>query len=92
MYPEGRGKTSLGTPARDLLAPPLKNKRGSEMDYNEYDDYGTGWEEQAEAMWEQMIDSQVREILDSCECVKAGTDASLTALLTGRCAACGWRE
>ena len=62
------------------------------MDYNEYDDYGTGWEEQAEAMWEQMIDSQVREILDSCECVKAGTDASLTALLTGRCAACGWRE
>jgi hypothetical protein len=31
MYPEGRGKTSLGTPARDLLAPPLKTKRGSEM-------------------------------------------------------------
>jgi hypothetical protein len=26
MYPEGRGKTSLGTPARDLLAPPLKTK------------------------------------------------------------------
>ena len=25
---EGRGKTSLGTPARDLLAPPLKKEKG----------------------------------------------------------------
>jgi len=32
------------------------------MDYNEMDDYGTGWEEQAEAMWEQMIDAQVRSL------------------------------
>ena len=31
VYIEGRGKTSLGTPARDLLAPPLKTKRGEKM-------------------------------------------------------------
>lgn len=32
------------------------------MDYNEMDDYGTGWEEMAEAKWEEMIDSQIQEI------------------------------
>ena len=32
------------------------------MDYNEFDDYGTGWEEMAEAKWEEMIDSQIQEI------------------------------
>lgn len=32
------------------------------MDFNEMDDYGTGWEEMAERNWEEMIDSQIQEI------------------------------
>jgi hypothetical protein len=35
------------------------------MDFNEMDDYGTGWEEQAEAKWEEMIDSQIQEIREA---------------------------
>lgn len=35
------------------------------MDYNEMDDYGTGWEEMAERKWEEMIDSQIREIREA---------------------------
>jgi hypothetical protein len=88
MYPEGRGKTSLGTPARDLLAPPLKTKRGSEMEYNEFDDYGTGWEEAAERALE-LIEA---EALDSCRCEKAGTIEAYDALLAGRCVLCGWNN
>ena len=38
MYPEGRGKTSLGTPARDLLAPPLIANR--EVGMYECNGYG----------------------------------------------------
>ena len=34
------------------------------MDYNEYDDYGTGYEEQAEAMHDAMIDTQIAIIRD----------------------------
>ena len=87
MYPEGRGKTSLGTPARDLLAPPLKKEKGCTMeDYNEYDDYGTGWEEAAE----RALDLIEAEAMDSCSCSRVGTDAALVALLTGRCTRCGW--
>ncbi|CAB4148971.1 hypothetical protein UFOVP529_39 [uncultured Caudovirales phage] len=38
------------------------------MDYNEFDDYGTGYEEQAEAMFDAMIDTQIAIIAErSCE-------------------------
>jgi len=33
--------------------------------FNEFDDYGTGWEEMAEAKWEEMIDSQIQEIREA---------------------------
>lgn len=33
------------------------------MDYNEFDDYGTGFEEAAERKYEEMIDAQVRELI-----------------------------
>jgi hypothetical protein len=56
------------------------------MEYNEYDDYGTGWEEAAERALE-LIEA---EALDACDCGKGGTDAALVALLTGRCTRCGW--
>ena len=58
------------------------------MDYNEMDDYGTGWEEMAEAKWEEMIDSQIRQIAESCPCYTAGTDSAIVALLTGKCPIC----
>lgn len=34
------------------------------MDYNEFDDYGTGYEEQAEAMHDAMVDTQIAIIRD----------------------------
>jgi hypothetical protein len=58
------------------------------MDFNEMDDYGTGWEEMAERKWEEMIDSQIREIAEPCPCYTAGTDSAITALLTGKCPIC----
>ena len=33
------------------------------MDYNEFDDYGTGFEEAAERKYEEMIDAQIRELI-----------------------------
>jgi len=37
------------------------------MDYNEFDDYGTGYEEAAEAAFDAMIDAEIADILDrSC--------------------------
>ena len=61
------------------------------MEYNEFYDYGTGWEEQAERAYEQMIDAQIALLSQpACECEIAGTQPALTALLTGRCSLCGW--
>lgn len=61
------------------------------MEYNEYDDYGTGWEEQAEALWDAMIDTQIALLAEpACECEMAGTQPAINALLTGRCSLCGW--
>jgi rubrerythrin len=34
------------------------------MDYNEMDDYGTGFEEMAERKYEEMIVAQVREMVE----------------------------
>lgn len=33
------------------------------MDYKEFDDYGTGFEEAAERKYEEMIDAQIRELI-----------------------------
>lgn len=61
------------------------------MEYNEFDDYGTGFEEAAERKYNEMIDAQVREIVERCACEKAGTQESTDALLRGRCVLCGWQ-
>ena len=61
------------------------------MDYNEFDDDGTGFEEAAERAFDQMIDAQVREIVERCDCEKAGTQESTDALLRGYCSRCGWQ-
>lgn len=37
------------------------------MDYNEFDDYGTGYEEAAERAFEQMIDAQMVELAEDAE-------------------------
>ena len=65
--------------------------RTDEMDYNEFDDYGTGFEEAAERKYEEMIDAQVREIIERCACESAGTQEATNALLRSRCSRCGWQ-
>jgi hypothetical protein len=46
---------------------PSAKWRARTMDYNEFDDYGTGYEEAAEAAFDAMIDAEIADILDrSC--------------------------
>lgn len=60
--------------------------------YNEMDDMGTGYEEACERKYEQMVDAQVREIVEACACEVAGTQEAADALLAGFCDACGWHD
>lgn len=60
------------------------------MDYNEFDDYGTGYEEACERKYEEMIDAQVREIVERCPCERPDSQEATAALLRGRCGICGW--
>ena len=58
--------------------------------YNDFDDYGTGFEEAAERKHEEMVDAQVREIVERCACERPDSQESTDALLRGRCSLCGW--
>jgi len=58
--------------------------------FNEYDDYGTGYEEAAERYFAQMIDAQERAIIEACPCETAGSIEAADALLSGSCRSCGW--
>ena len=43
-----------------------------------------------ETYYEQMIDAQVREIVEACACETAGSNQAVAAILNGFCDTCGW--
>ncbi len=43
-----------------------------------------------ETYYEQMIDAQVRGIIEVCPCETAGTIEAFDALVSGVCRSCGW--
>jgi hypothetical protein len=70
--------------------------------YDELDDMGTGYEEAAEREYDRREEAAIHAVRFPdeailsffapipCDCAKGDTDAAVGALLTGRCARCGW--
>jgi hypothetical protein len=52
------------------------------MDYNEYDDYGTGYEEAAEAAYDAATDTAVRLLIEEQGLWGATMADDIAALLT----------